>query len=937
MDSENKKNLQDDRWRLEQLSKCLSNPKHPYHKFSTGNLETLRDEPKKRGVAIREEFMKFHATHYSANRTKLVVLGQEPLDELESWVADLFAGVTNKDLPAKRWDGEQPFTDKEILTQIFAKPVMDTRRLKITFPYRDEEDMYETHPSRYISHLIGHEGPGSILAYIKAKGWADELSAGADSVCPGSSFFKISIRLTEDGLKDYEEVVKVVFQYISLIKENPPQRWISDEIRGMAEVDFRFRQKYPASSFTSSMSSTMQRPYPREQLLSASTLIRRFDPEAITKGLTFLRPDNYRLTIISQDYPGDWDHKERWYGTEYKSGRIDVDFEAAVRKAAESTADNRIPELHLPHVNEFIPTRLSVEKKDVTEPSKIPKLIRNDDAVRLWWKKDDQFWVPKSNILVSLRNPLGNVTPGNTVRSKMYCELVKDALVEYSYDAEIAGLQYTLLNSASGLGFDLSGYNDKMPVLLEKVLVSMRDLEVKPDRFKIVKERLLRGYRNWDFQQPYKQIREFSRWLGSDKAFINDQLLAELPHLTPDDISSFYPQLLRQVHIEILAHGNVYKEDALRMTNLIETTLKPRALPQSQWQIRRNLILPEDSDFSYQKKQGDPANVNHCVEYYLQIGDTSNRVLTSKLMLLAQLTQEAAFDQLRSKEQLGYIVFTGEKHTATSMGYQVLVQSERTPEYLEERINAFLSSFGISLVEMPEAEFERHKTSKINEIMEKDKNLDQETWRFWGAISSEYYDFLDVDEDVKHLKPITKNEMIDFYNHYINPTSPTRSKLSIHLIAQASAKAIAEIIPPEEQKDKLVSLLGKYMITMGVPVDQEQLITRFSNLDITTTDQTAILSTTSDYLTTDAHLPSSQAEQILSQGQKLLATVLPSLGIELRPTTDGAGADEFPKAPETKKTTWIENVYYHKAGLAVSRGPEPVMALEALEELEPKL
>ena len=864
-------------------------------------------------------------------------MGREPLDELEAWVADLFAGVTNKNLPANRWDGEQPFTEKEILTQIFAKPVMDTRTLKITFPYQDEEDMYETYPSRYISHLIGHEGPGSILAYIKAKGWANELSAGADSVCPGSAFFKISIRLTEDGLRDYQEVVKVVFQYISLIKEAPPQKWISDEIRGMAEVDFRFRQKYPASSFTSSMSSAMQRPYPREQLLSASSLIRRFDPEAISKGLTFLRPENYRLTIVSQDYPGDWDNKERWYGTEYKLERIDADFEAAVRKSAQSTAHNRISGLHLPHINEFIPTRLSVEKKEVTEPSKIPKLIRNDDAVRLWWKKDDQFWVPKSNVLVSLRNPLANVTPGNVVRTKMYCELVKDALVEYSYDAEIAGLEYTLLSSALGLGFDLSGYNDKMPVLLEKVLMSIRDLEVKPDRFKIMKERLLRGYRNWDFQQPYKQIREFSRWLGSDKAFINDQFLAELPDLTPEDISSFYPQLLRQVHIEILAHGNVYKEDALKMTNLIESTLKPRVLPQSQWQVRRNLLLPEGSDFSYQKKQGDPANVNHCVEYYLQVGDTADRVLTAKLLLLAQLTQEAAFDQLRTKEQLGYITFTGQKCTATTMGYQVLVQSERTPEYLEERINAFLAFFGTSLAEMPEEEFERHKTSKINERLEKVKNLDQETWRFWGAISSEFYDFLEVEEDVKHLKPITKSEMIAFYNHYINPTSPTRAKLSIHLIAQSSAKAIAERIPPEAQKEKLVSLLGKYMITMGVSVDLEQLTSRFSTLDITTSDQSAILSTTSTYLTSDAQVPSSRAEEILSQGQQLFTTALPSLGIEIRSATDGVATDEFPEAPEVKKTTWIENEHYYKAGLAVSKGPRPVMELEELEEVEPKL
>ncbi|GMF83043.1 unnamed protein product [[Candida] boidinii] len=52
VDPENKKNLQSDLWRLYQLSKSLTNPVHPYCKFSTGNKVTLGDEPIKRNVDI---------------------------------------------------------------------------------------------------------------------------------------------------------------------------------------------------------------------------------------------------------------------------------------------------------------------------------------------------------------------------------------------------------------------------------------------------------------------------------------------------------------------------------------------------------------------------------------------------------------------------------------------------------------------------------------------------------------------------------------------------------------------------------------------------------------------------------------------------------------------------------------------------------------------
>ena len=79
--------------------------------------------------------MDFHDKHYSANRMKLVVLGRESLDVLEGWAADLFAGVRNKDLPQNRWEDEKPFGEKDLLTQCFAKPVMDSRQLDLSFPF----------------------------------------------------------------------------------------------------------------------------------------------------------------------------------------------------------------------------------------------------------------------------------------------------------------------------------------------------------------------------------------------------------------------------------------------------------------------------------------------------------------------------------------------------------------------------------------------------------------------------------------------------------------------------------------------------------------------------------------------------------------------------------------------------------------------------------
>ena len=935
MDSENKKNLQSDNWRLSQLDKSLSSPKHPYHHFSTGNLETLRDIPRGRGVDIRKEFIKFHDVHYSANRMKLVVLGREPLDVLEKWVGELFSDVVNKNLPENRWEDAQPYSEDQYLTQVFAKPVMNSRSLDIQFPYEDEDDLYETQPSRYISHLIGHEGPGSILAYIKNKGWANGLSAGPMPVCPGSAFMSISIKLTEEGLQKYQEIVKVIMQYISLLKESPPQKWIVDEVKGMAEVDFKFKQKSQPSSFTSRYSSVMQKPLPREWILSGQSLIRKFDAQAITNALEYLRPDNYRLTVVSQAYPGDWDQKEQWYGTEYKVQKIPSDFEAAIREASDVTAKTRIPELHLPHKNEFIPTKLDVEKKEIRDPLKAPKLIRNDQSARVWWKKDDQFWVPKGSVIIKLRNPIIGATPGTAVTARLFCALVKDALMEYSYDAEIAGLDYELSVYGPDLGVEVSGYSDKMAVLLEKVIVSMRDLEVKPDRFMIIKERVVRAYRNMEFNQPYRQVADHLNFLTGGRGWLGEHFLQELVHVTAANVEVFFPQLLQRLHLEVLAHGNVHKEDALRMTGAVESALKPRILPQFQWDIHRDLLLPPGSDYTYQKALKDPQNVNHSIEYYLQIGDCADRSIHAKTLLLGQTTEELGFDQLRTKEQLGYVVFTGRKVLSTTVGYHVIIQSERPTVYLEERINAFLVVYGNFLESMSEEDFEKHKSSLINRRLEKLKNLNSENGRFWTHITTGRYDFLLVDEDVKHIKPLTKTDLIEFFKYHIHPQSPHRAKVSVHLQAQSSPKIAAGTLTSSEQAEKLVSALSKSFTALGLDISSPELSERLASVDISGGDQAGMLSVISDILR-DAGARDEELPAVVEHFQQLLGTVLPGLGIEVKSLINGE-ATELPEAPQMKETTLIDNVYDYKSSLTISKGPRPAVPLSTFEETEPRL
>lgn len=73
---------------------------------------------------------------------------------------------------------------------------------------------------------------------------------------------------------------------------------------------------------------------------------------------------------------------------------------------------------------------------------------------------------------------------------RLYTEIVTDSLTEFSYDADLAGLEYNFASHSLGLWVTLSGYNDKLSVLARHVLQKIKDIQVSPERLEVIKEQV---------------------------------------------------------------------------------------------------------------------------------------------------------------------------------------------------------------------------------------------------------------------------------------------------------------------------------------------------------------------------------------------------------------------------------------------------------------
>lgn len=400
--------------------------------------------------------------------------------------------------------------------------------------------------------------------------------------------------------------------------------------------------------------------------------------------------------------------------------------------------------------------------------------------------------IDRKNLLTKcIYSPLAYISPRHSVLTQLYCSVLRDSLVEFSYYAEVAGLNYSLENTSEGLTLIVSGYNDKISRLLQTITERMVSLAVKPDRFKVLKEQMSRSLKNFEQEAPYQHSVYWFSYLTQEKLWSHAEKLDVLEAITPQDVAEFFPLLLSDLHIETLVHGNMEESDAVAMGNLVKDILKPKALMDYHQTVgTRTVLLSEGDAFFYERVVPNKDNLNSAIEYYLQLGDVRNNTLRVIASLFAQIAHEPCFDTLRTKEQLGYLVFSGIRRQAGVFGFRVIVQSERDSAYLESRIESFLSTtLEKVLADMNEQEFSKHVSSLRSKLLEKHKNLAAESNRYYSHVHSKYCDFAQERNDAELLLSITKEQVVEFFKTHVHPSSQCRKKISIHNRSQAATKS----------------------------------------------------------------------------------------------------------------------------------------------------
>lgn len=846
IDSEHAKNINDDGFRMYQLDKDAANPAHPLHKFATGNKETLETIPSKLGVDVRKALLDFHSKYYSANQMTLCVYGPQSVATLQQWIKNFFSDVPNKQVsvPSLAWWGlVSPFEKQPYATLTQVVPVNDMRRLTLSFPINIpnsavRDSLLLLKPEVVLSHLIGHEGRGSIVSALRKVGWVNEIQSAVALDVSDAQVFEVELDLTEAGFAHWVEIVDTVFSYIQLVKDslqsNSLPKYILDEVALLTRIGFEYSEASDPIDYVSSIVANMQvytkpveylsgpRIYPTPDVdLSRPTLLAE-----IKSYLSNLSPAQCRIKLVGKALAGSTDKVAPYYGTQY-SERSLPDETAQWSRARGNPSQVTIAgssnlKLALPSENIFIPRNFALLgaslPEGLSEQARLqilnqhPDVIRSDDKWKVWYKLDRSFAQPKAYLVVNLAISKTLYDPSIVIASRLWSSCFLDSISEYLYDARLAELSFQFDLSARGMQLTLTGFNDKLPEFLSSVVKLLKEFRPEEKNFLRFKDVLRREFQSWKTQQPYSHASYYANLASENYQFEIDSLTAALEATTVQSLNNLLPTLLGASFGTVLAIGNLNDSTALSMVKTVETAFPFATIPRSQRCVRNAFELPPaNKSFSgtiLRNQEPNENDANSAVTFYFQQPSLEKKDYLM-LELLSEIVEQPFYNSLRTQQQLGYIVYSGVKvrhgvyHLAFTAQSSVIDGNE-----LVNRIEQFLQNEIPKFSKVSKKQFEQFKSGLLARKSEPDRRLTAQASRFWGEIlfadaketrystSGIEPNFNRYEDEIKILETITVEEFRSYVQSFL-PADKRRL-----LISQIDAQTRTEGTEAKEKKSR---------------------------------------------------------------------------------------------------------------------------------------
>jgi len=412
---------------------------------------------------------------------------------------------------------------------------------------------------------------------------------------------------------------------------------------------------------------------------------------------------------------------------------------AALEGKMDSTAD----ELY-----GFAPVSLSLQTKGIGNTS-----LLESEKGDVWYRSG---WInqnPKVKLVVLLRPLEVGTGPEedaqHSVRLGVYSDLLMEAIDPELFDLTAAGSTYGLSLSASGLELSFDGYQEALPNLISKVMQAFNgfneDLNAtKPERFMRIVKAKRKALKTYS-EMPASYASEDRAILLRRGGYSQKERLDALE--SQADGKGFIAAekaagdllLSKDLHMTALAMGNLGEAQATEHLQSIGKGVKRPSwtshVPSSGSVQRVPQVVNPSRPIELRvanPRPGDPNDVASVTVLY-GVSDVRSRVA---LGIISTILGTAAFDNLRTQRQLGYVVSGGVSMTSNVLMVSTVVQGTKLrADDAEAAIEGLFTSIMPGLLKnMTEDDFLLQVDAFRQNLLQPPLGVSDELDHFWEHI-----------------------------------------------------------------------------------------------------------------------------------------------------------------------------------------------------------
>jgi len=788
-----------------------------WSKFGTGNKSTLGAEAAAAaGVEVRPALLAYRERFYRTDAMTLVLISSKPLDATEQLATRIFGAPTTDSTgggatatpadvdpaafaaaarlvqsaaemaeaegPPHPWAGcgAGELVASQLPFELRVVPIKERRTCRLAFPLPSRLSQHRDSRAPvldYVTHLLAHEGEGSLYACLQAEGLATAVSAGAEGL-RDFAIAQVRIDLTPLGEERVEVVLCRVFEYLAMLAEEGAgaaarEAWA--ELAMERALRWRFAERGDAAAEARSWAARMH-VYSPQLALSGGRLLGGFPAEGVVACLEAMRPGGVLISRESKAFqavsppeeddeadsvcvvplppslpPGSQRLTEPYYGVQYErrpiASPLREKLQAARRGERMPAAGGApAPPLHLPAPNPFFATEL--EMKEEGEPQPALQAGEASDAVH-WHATEVAFGRPKAHVVLHLACPAEAVS--DVTHMNLWMAVLDEHLATALYPAALAGLSWSVSRHTSGAVLRVSGFSHKLP----RLLLTLADQLLRWDgaayapRFEPRREKHVRELQGHFKQTSDRLALYYLHLLLEPTRLPKEAQLEAARAATLDSLAAFHARFVRRLKLLVFTYGNLAAADAAAIAAELESRVsaaREATLPRSDWadspvtQVRAGAWRLTMRPLSAEEKNSG------CLLYY-QLGQLDVRPERAQLLVLLRLLQQPLFAELRTKQQLGYVVRSdemrhGSGRSCVSGVYVLILSKDFAPPQLQRSIDDYLRTVPEAVIGALTAdEFQTARGALVTRFREPDRTLAEAFSRRWTAIEEETYDW----------------------------------------------------------------------------------------------------------------------------------------------------------------------------------------------------